>query len=346
MRKIVYVFLATGSFSDELLQACSQHSSLLEPLTSQELLLDLSSFKRIGDLLDKLAATLSDLVPGRASIGLATSPLLARLAVRCGTCPGPGRSSCRSFRRADIDIIQLIPGQEALFVRSLPLPEFTPLSARECRMLNRLGYSYVGDLAGLGPYRLKQLLKRDVSQLWQNIQGRDYTPVRGLYPPERLGYALSWEEAGSGQEQVLEVIRAGARELSDRLDKRQLGCHRAEMELDLSGGTTIIKERRLSPACHDRERLVMILAGLLTDIDRTVEGVRIFLSELKPLEMRAQDLFTLRCTYQQEARERKRSAILEQLLQRFPDRLSLGMDIDRREQVLLFWDPWRFSPGG
>ena len=90
----------------------------------------------------------------------------------------------------------------------------------------------------------------------------------------------------------------------------------------------------------------MILAGLLTDIDRTVEGVRIFLSELKPLEMRAQDLFTLRCTYQQEARERKRSAILEQLLQRFPDRLSLGMDIDRREQVLLFWDPWRFSPGG
>lgn len=346
MRKIVYVFLATGSFDDELLQECSQHSSLLEPLTSQELLLDLSSFKRIGDLLDRLAATLSDLVPGRASIGLATSPLLARLVVRCGTCPGPGRSSCRSFRRADIDIIQLIPGQEALFVSSLPLPEFTPLSARECRMLNRLGYSYVGDLAGLGPYRLKQLLKRDASQLWQNIQGRDYTPVRGLYPPERLGYALSWEEAGSGQEQVLEVIRDGARELSDRLDKRQVGCHRVEMQLDLSGGTTIIKERRVSPACHDRERLVMILAGLLTDIDRPVEGMRIFLSELKPLEMRAQDLFTLRCTYQQEARERKRSAILEQLLQRFPDRLGLGMDIDRREQVLLFWDPWRFSPGG
>lgn len=346
MRKIVYISLASGSIDDKLLQACSQHSSLLEPLTNREMLLDLSSFKRIGDLLDRLAVTLTGMAAGRASIGLASSPLLARLAVHRCTFPGSARSTCRSFPRGPIDIIQVLPGQEACFVSTLPLPEFSPLSTRECRKLNRLGYSYAGDLAALGPYRLQQLLKRDVAQIWQNIQGRDYTPVRGLYPPERLGYALGWEEASQDREQLLRLVGDSARALSELLARRQLGSHRVEMQLDLAGGMIIIKERQVSPACHDPERLAMILAGLLTDIDKPVEGVRILLGDLKPLEMRAQDLFTLRLTYQQEAREQKRSAILEQLLQRFPGRLGLGMDIDRREQVLLFWDPWRYSPGG
>ncbi|MEQ8199908.1 MAG: hypothetical protein ABRQ24_00640 [Syntrophomonadaceae bacterium] len=346
MGKIVYIFLNSGSFDDELLQACSQHSYLLEPVGSQELLLDLSSFKRIGDILDALAVTLAGLAAGRASIGLASSPLLARLAVHRRTYPGPARSTCRFFARGDIDIIQVIPGQEVIFISTLPLPEFSPLSARECRLLNRLGYAWVGDLAGLGPYRLQQLLKRDVSQLWQNIQGRDYTPVRALYPPERLGYAFSWEEGSRGPGQLLEFIRAGAGELSSRLERRRVGCHLVEIQLDLSGGTAVSRQRRVSPACHDRKRLAMVLEGLLPDLDKPVEGARIFLGDLKPLEMRAQDLFTLRYTYQQEAREQKRSAILEQLLQRFPGRLGMGMEADRREQVLLFWDPWRFSPGG
>lgn len=344
MRKIVYIFLNGGSFDDELLQACSQHSSLLEPVGSQELFLDLSPFQRIGDILEVLAATLASRAD-RASMGLASSPLLARLAAHRCIYPGTARSTCRSFVRGTVAIIQVIPGQETLFVSTLPLPEFSPLSARECRLLNRLGYVQVGDLAGLGSYRLQQILKRDVSSLWQNIQGRDYTPVRGLYPPERLGYALSWEEDRRNPGQLLEFIRAGAGELSDRMERRQVGCHLVEMHFDLSGGANLIQQRRVSPACHGQERLTMILEGLLPDLDKPVDGLRIFLSDLKPVEMRAQDLFTLRYTYQQEARERKRSAILEQLLQRFPDRLGMGMEADRREQVLLFWDPWRFSSG-
>lgn len=346
MRKIVYISLAAESFDDQLLQACSQHTSLLEPVGNRELFLDLSSFKRISDILDGLTSALAGLIKEQAAIGLATSPLLARLAVNRYTFTAPARSTCRWFNRNNIAIVQVIPGQESAFINTLPLPEFSPLSARECRLLNRLGYAYVGDLVILGPYRLKQLLKRDVSHLWQNIQGCDYTPVRGLYPPERLGYALAWEEGGQDYKQLSIFIRDGARELSSLLEQRRVSCHRVELQLDLSGGQTIFKERQLSSACYDYSRLSIILEGLLPDsFDKPAEGLRIFLSGLKPLEMRAQDLFTLRYTYQQEARERKRAASMEQLLQRFPGRLGLGLDVDRREQVLLFWDPWRFSPG-
>lgn len=48
MRKIVYIFLVTDIINTALLDACSLHSSLVEPIGEGELLLDLSPFNRIG----------------------------------------------------------------------------------------------------------------------------------------------------------------------------------------------------------------------------------------------------------------------------------------------------------
>ena len=61
MRKIVYIRLESEAIDKALLDACSGHSSLLEPIDAQELLLDLSPFKRIGDILSGLA----ELCPNR-----------------------------------------------------------------------------------------------------------------------------------------------------------------------------------------------------------------------------------------------------------------------------------------
>ena len=347
MRKIVYIFLATESIDTPLLEACSLHSSLVEPIGEQDLLLDLSSFNRIGDVLTLLVGTVSSLVKGKAGIGIAVSPLLARLAVQRRTFTVEARSSCRSFPRQDIDIIQVIPGRESLFMSTLPLAEFTPLSPRECKLLKRLGYTHVGDLADLGPARLKQLLKRDASMLWHNIRGRDYSPVRGLYPPERLGYSLSWEEECKDYTQLRLILKAASRELGQLLEQRHAGCHHVEIHLEMSEGKTLVTERQLSSACHDSSRLMMILEGLMSDmITIPVSGLRVFLKDLKPVEMRSPDLFTLRFTYQEEAKQQKRAASMEQLLQRFPGRIGLGINIERREKILLFWDPWRFSPEG
>jgi len=347
MRKIVYIFLATDIIDTTILDACSLHSSLVEPIGTGELLLDLSPFNRIGDVLNLLSSTLSGLIKGQAGIGVASSPLLAMLAVRRRNLAAEAKSSCRSFQNRGINIIQVVPGREALFMRTLPLEEFNLLSTRETKLLKRLGYSQVGDLADLGSARLKQLLKKDASTLWQNSCGRDYRPVKGLYPPERLGYSIVLDEGCQDRTQLLLVLKEAARELGGLLIQRHAGCHHGELQLELSGGQSLRMERQLSAACHESSSLRMILAGLLPDIiEQPVIELRVFLKDLKPLEMRAQDLFTLRYTYQEEAKKRRRAASMEQLLHRFPGRISLGMDIERREKILLFWDPWRFSKEG
>ena len=345
MRKIVYIFLASDIIDTALLDACSLHSSLVEPIGEGELLLDLSPFNRIGEVLTLLAGTLSGLIKGQAGIGVAASPLLAMLAVRHRGLTAEAKSSCRSFQKKGINIIQVIPGREALFMRTLPLEEFPPLSTRECKLLKRLGYSQVGDLADLGSARLKQILKKDGTTLWQNSCGRDYRPVRGLYPPERLGYSMVLEEGCQNRTQLLLILQEASRELGGLLIQRHVSCNHGELQLELSGGQSLQMERQLLAACYESSSLRMILAGLLPDIiEQPVIELRVFLKDLKPVEMRAQDLFTLRYIYQEEAKKQKRAATMEQLLHRFPGRISLGMDIERREKILLFWDPWRFYP--
>ncbi|MCX5779779.1 MAG: hypothetical protein NTV45_02950 [Firmicutes bacterium] len=347
MRKIVYILLATDPIDKALLDACSDHSSLLEPLSERELLLDLSPFKRIGDILDGLAGIVAEQVTGPASIGIATSPLLAMLAGQHPHLPVAPKNSFRRLKKQDLDIIQVLPGQEGLFISCLALEDFPPLMPREAKLLKRLGYSQVGELVDLGRARLQQILKREISNLWQNSCGRDYRPVKGLYPPERLGYSLALEEGCIDHNQLHLILRTAAQELGELLQQRHAACQQVKLQLQFVEEPGLNLERQLSGACQDVSRLALILTGLLPDvIERPVNQVRVVLEDLQAVEMRSPDLFTLRCTYQEEAKKRQRTASMEQLMQRFPGRIGLGMAIERREIILHFWDPWRFSSKG
>jgi nucleotidyltransferase/DNA polymerase involved in DNA repair len=347
MRKIVYLGLETDSIDAEILETCSGHSSLLEPIDERELLLDLSPFNRVGDILRGLAEAVAQQIKGRAAIGLASSPLLAMLAVQRSSRAAVPKSAYRCFQLQQIEVIQVLPGKEALFISTLPLEEFPPLSAREAKLLRRLGYLQVGELAVLGQARLQRILKRDAWALWQNSCGRDYRPVKGLYPPERLGYSLALAEGCLDRIRLLQSLAGIAQELSDLLGQRHAACKLVQLQLELGEGQILNLERQLSQACQDRSRLNLILRGLLPEvIEQPVTGFRVGLAGLQTVEMRTQDLFTLRYTHQEEAKQQHRTAVMEQLLQRFPDSIGLGMEIERREKILRFWDPWRFSPEG
>jgi nucleotidyltransferase/DNA polymerase involved in DNA repair len=347
MRKIVYIFLAADLLDTELLDACSGHSSMLEPLSARELLLDLSPFKRIGDILDGLAGIVAEQVPGPASIGIATSPLLAILGGQHPHLAAAPQSSYRRLKKQALDIIQVLPGQEALFISRLALDDFSPLAPREVKLLKRLGYSQVRELADLGRARLQQLLKRETTSLWQNICGQDYRPVKGLYPPQNLGYALTLAEGGADHTQMQLILQAAAQTLGELLQQRHAACRQVHLQLHFIEGSSQSQERRLSGPCQDVSRLALILIGLLPEvIAGPVSQVRVVLEELQAVEMRSPDLFTLRYTYQEEAKKRQRTASMEQLLQRFPGRIGLGMASERREKILVFWDPWRFSSEG
>jgi nucleotidyltransferase/DNA polymerase involved in DNA repair len=227
MGKIIYLSLATAQLNTDLLDICSSHSNLVEPLGESDLLLDLSPFNRIAEILELLTISLNELEMGPAFIGLAASPLLATLAVKRQNWNQSARGCCRRRQRHGTEIIQVIAGREADFMKTLLLEEFPPLTALEIKKLKRLGYTLVGDLAALGAGRLQQVIKRDASGLWHNSCGRDYRPVKGLYPFECLGYSLVLED-----NQDLQLLwKQICLDLASLLEERHAACQNIRIHL-------------------------------------------------------------------------------------------------------------------
>lgn len=345
MRKIVYLHLEKEKISRVILDECSQHSPLVEPQGEQGVLLDLSTFKRAGEIVKELAVFIHRQNAGPARLGLASNPLLAF----CGACSSiPVQAKSKNTYRLqsyhNILILQVLPGQEANFLAGLSLQEFPVLPAKERQKLMRLGYSRVGEMAGLSRERLGQILKRDALLLWQNSQGIDYSPVRGIYPPDRLGCSVLLPSCKERQSLELALQQISAN-LGKELGQRHKACRKLVLEIR-GEKESLSRERLLGYACYEATQLARILAELLpkSELPLPVEELRVYLDRLEKVEVEMPDIFTWRRHYQEEQRRRRLQESIYNLLQRFPQDIRQGAEIERREQVLALWDPWRFPP--
>jgi nucleotidyltransferase/DNA polymerase involved in DNA repair len=345
MRKIVYLHLQKEKISQVILDECSRHSPLVEPRGEQGVLLDLSTFKRAGEIVKELAVFIYRQNAGPARLGLASNPLLAFCAA-CSSIPvkAKTKNTYRLQSYQNILILQILPGQEASFLANLPLWEFPVLSAKDRRKLMRLGYSRVGEMAGLSRERLGQILKRDALLLWQNSRGIDYSPVRGIYPPDRLARSILLPSCKDRQslEIALQHISVS---LEKDLGQRHKACRKLILEIR-GERESLSCERVLGYACYEASQLTRILVELLSEAELPlpVEELRVYLGRLEKLEVEMPDIFTWHQHYQEEQRHRRLQEAINNLLKRFPRSIQQGAEVERREQVLALWDPWRFPP--
>lgn len=343
MRKIVYLHLEKEEISQVILEECSRHSTLVEPRGEQGVLLDLSTFKRVGEIVKELVVFIYQQNMGPARLGIASNPLVAFCAACSSMLAQVGsKNNYRLQSYKNILIIRILPGQEASFLASLPLYEFPALSARERQKLMRLGYSRIREMAGLSPERLGQILKRDALLLWQNIRGIDYSSVRGIYPPDRLACSslLFFCKDRQSLEQALQQISVS---LEKELSQRHKACRKLILEIR-GEKESMVRERLLGYACHEASQLTRILAELLpeAELPLPVEELRVYADRLEKVKVEMPDLFTWRQHCQEEQQRRRLQETIHNLLQRFPRSIQQGAEVERREQILALWDPWRF----
>lgn len=343
MRKIVYLHLEKEKISQVILDECSRHSPLVEPQGEQGVLLDLSTFKRAGEIVKELAVFVHRQNAGPVRLGLASNPLLAFCAA-CSSIPAQAKSknTYRLQSYHNILILQVLPGQEANFLAGLSLQEFPVLTAKERQKLMRLGYSRVGEMAGLSREKLGQILKHDALLLWQNSQGIDYSPVRGIYPPDRLVCSVLLPSCKERQSLELALQQISV-SLEQELSQRHRACRKLVLEIR-GEKESLSRERLLGYACCEAAQLARTLAELLPkeELPLPVEELRVYLERLERVEVEMPDIFTWRRHYQEEQRRHRLQESIYNLLQRFPQGIRQGTEIERREQVLALWDPWRF----
>jgi nucleotidyltransferase/DNA polymerase involved in DNA repair len=342
LRKIVFIKLNGIEFSGELLDFCSTFTPLVEPRGNNEVFLDLTGVRQTWGILKNIAERIYADYRVKAQMGLATSKLLARIAATAAKLP-TGNSDYRVINREELNLIQVLPGREQEFIASLPLTDFYPLDDGDLKKLTRLGYCNVGEITALSPQRLTALLGKEVYLLSQYSQGKDSAPVLGLYPPLRIIYPSNFDEAVTDSGRIGREIRRAAGVLSTLMESRHCGCRNITLDLITTAGR-IREERVLSSICWDAKQLFNILSLLWKKAGshNPLLNFTITLGQICTLQVVQQDLFTNRPSYHQEQRRDNLENTIDNLLYRFPDMIRRGIDTDRREQVLAFWDPWRF----
>jgi DNA polymerase-4 len=178
----------------------------IEGVALDEAYLDVTARTRHGtstpeDVARRVKYTIHTEVGITASVGVATSKLLAKIA---------GAS-----RKPD-GLVLVPPGTEADFLAPLPLGVIPGLGPKSEERLRLMGMRTVGDLAHQETQRLIQALGQGGALLQRLAQGRDRSPVEGQRPARTISAETTFEFDVSDRERLEAVLH----ELVDRVTER------------------------------------------------------------------------------------------------------------------------------
>lgn len=323
---------------------CSRYTPLVEPQEDGSVFCDLSGCGPAGRIIKAAMHTVYRDTGRSAKMAVASSRLLAETAVRRRTLPSAGKKPAvyRMFTLKEGTVIEILPGQEQVFLSSLPLDEFICLTRAEIKKMNRTGLSKVGELLDMPWGQLLSLLGERAGILLEKCRGIDRKPVLGLYPPFAISYPLFFGSEEFNLCSALEQINEASRVLQNILEKRYSGCRHIALEMK-TGSSTLRQERRFQDQIYRAERISSALEDLAArfEFHAAPEEGRITLAEIGPMIWKEQDLFSL-LPCERQGGESITERVLEGLEKRFPGRIHRGVELNRREQILAYFDPWRF----
>ncbi|PKM77789.1 MAG: hypothetical protein CVU90_05830 [Firmicutes bacterium HGW-Firmicutes-15] len=344
MRKIAFLTTKAAEFPEDALKLCSELTPLVEPLENGGVFLDISGCGSSAKILSAVAHEVYQLSNSPVEIGLANSKLLAKTAIARRELPAQNKKNqiYRYIVNNEIKLIQVIHGREQKFLASISLKEFSPLAPKDARKLSRIGINTVGEIAALSSMQLQSLLGNDAYILLEQSKGIDRSPVLGLYPPGHIIYPLYFSEGCADLLIIERQIKDACRVLEAALIQRESGFSCLSMELQTETHHMRL-EKKLNRLCYQAESLVHLTIGLLegAGIREALQQCIIKLDGIALLSWREQDLFTQTSTYQKEQKDQQLQFALNNLENKFPGMLLKGQEINRREQILSLWDPWR-----
>lgn len=337
MRRIVY-WRSSVILQEDFYVACSRLTPLVEPAGPETVFMDLSGCHVTLPQLTQLSCW----DDGNASVGVASNKITAQLA--SWAVNRPDRKLSRIFKWSGGKLAEIAPGQEKAFLASLPLELFFPLDRSMLKKLRCSGFDSIADLADIPPYELVRLLGDEGLQIAHLAQGKDLSPVVGLYPPHRMVYPVDFIDEVSDHLVLEQALQQAVSYLSLKLHDSHQACQRVILHADMTGSPPFQAEKLIQVGCNSKATLFNILAVMLRQVisaRRPVTALVVTLDQLVPVSWSQPDLFC-HCTVSNiQEREDHLDHALKRLENRFPGFLTRGMPVARREQVLSLWDPWR-----
>jgi DNA polymerase-4 len=274
---------------------------LVEPLSLDEAYLDVTATP--GEP-EEMAAHLRDRILAEtglhASFGIATSKTVAKIA---------------SDLRKPRGFVVVRPGEEAEFLRPLPLRTLPGLGPATASTLAGLGLRTLGELAGHPAALLERRLgKVAAHSLTRRAQGIDTSPVTPPTSTKSISREETYDRDVVDAAQLRDRVRHLSADVGRRLRAAGLSARTVSLKLRYADFTSLTRQRSLDGGSDSDAAITSGAIALLAATHQTDRPVRLLGVGVHNLENAAQlDLFSA----PRAARERHLDATLDALQRRF-----------------------------
>jgi DNA polymerase-4 len=220
----------------------------VEQMSVDEAYLDLSSLERPADLPELIRQRVKEETGLPASVGLATSKLIAKIA---------------SDHDKPEGCTIVPPGEEAPFLAPLPVRVIWGIGPRTADRLASVGIHSCGDLAGCDLAMLEADFGRHASHMQKMALGIDERKVisnRGL--PKSISQEWTFNEDVSDPAILKAQLRKQSASVARSLKKRHLIAHTVRVKFRWADFTTFTRQKSVEIGIDDEEGIYLLALSI------------------------------------------------------------------------------------
>lgn len=217
--------------SDRLMEIFGEFTPLVEPLSLDEAFLDVTASRALFGPALEIARRIKERIRAEldltASAGVAPNKFLAKLASDLGKPDG---------------LVEVRPGEEAAFLRDLPLRRLWGVGPALEQALARVGVRTIGQLACLPRETLVSRLGASGARLWELAQGRDDRPVLPRAEPRSVGAEETFQRDTTDLALLRRTLLAQAERVAAELRARGLRGRTVTLKVRFADFRTVTRQ--------------------------------------------------------------------------------------------------------
>jgi DNA polymerase IV len=247
----------------------------VEQVSVDEAYVDLSGWAEPWLLAETIRTAVKSQTRLPASVGLATSKLVAKVA---------------SDHEKPEGCTIVLPGGEAAFLAPLPTRAIWGVGPRTAERLAALAITTCGELAAAETAVLQARFGRQAQALQRRALGLDERPVQAERgPPKSISQEWTFDQDVNDAARLQEELRRQAESVAGSLQKRNLAAKTVRVKFRWSDFTTFTRQKSVAHPVDDAESINRLALAILQEhwpAGRPVRLIGLGVSGLTPLEER------------------------------------------------------------
>jgi len=233
-----------GAVSREVMEILRRFTPAVEQISIDEAFLDVAGSEALHgspvDIAHSIKRTIQDELELAASIGVAASKLVAKVA--------------SDLEKPD-GLVVVAPGDEAAFLAPLPIARLWGVGARTAAGLSEYGVRTIGDLAALPDDLLGRRFGKQGPILAQRARGIDAAPVSPADSARSVSHEHTFDVDTSDREELERTLLALSEGVAGRLRSGQVKAQTIAVKVRDQSFVTVSRQRTLQDPSDQTETI-------------------------------------------------------------------------------------------